>query len=482
MQEDIVYNTLYGEGKILSSRFFRREFYVHFKSGRKVWLKANEIRRLTQAPIDFQEGDWIIHRTYRTGRVLKIIPVDNDFEIWVEFDQFGIKKLRQSIAGLHKTAPPLDPKPTPGPINNHYFKSRRMIEAFRLGIVPHDMIDEFTFGRDAEISQIEKWLVHDKINTHILVGEYGSGKTHILNYAYWKAIRQGYAAAYVEMDPQECPFYQPKKVYAKFIQSLKFQLPFDKQEYGFKSLLQNLLRDGAFHDHAYFKHLLPDANEKAWEWIEARNILTRPEENGGSVDLDYPPLYNYSSAGNIYCYLLSAIGYGIKKTLGLRGLALIFDEAEAISQTNYGYQVQKADSFLKALIRVASNDEALKRPHSAGLEYCLRGISRNIPFLYRSPSSIKLLFAFTPLTILREITKYPDTMSTELSELSPESKRQLFDRIKILYKNAYNYETESDGKSLYKLLLSKSEKTRAFVKGSVEIYDLIRFNQFKSDG
>jgi len=481
MQEDIVFNPLYGEGQILRSRSFKREFYVQFKNGCKVWLKANQIHRLTEEHIDFQAGERISHRTYGIGRVLKIIPVDNDFEITVEFDKFGVKRLRQSIASLHK-ASPAAPIAPPTPPNNHYFKSRRMIEAFRLGIVPHDLINEFTFGRDAEIAQIEKWLAHDKINTHILVGEYGSGKTHILNYAYWKAIRQGYATAYVEMDPQECPFYQPKKVYAKLIQSLKFQLPHDKQEYGFKNLLQKLLRDGAFHDHAYFRHLLPDATEKAWEWIEARNILTRPEENDGEVDLDFPPLYNYSNAGNIYCYLLSAIGYGIKKALGLRGLVLIFDEAEAISQTNYVYQAQKADSFLKALIRVASNDEALKRPHSSGLEYCLKGICGNIPFLYRSPSSIKLLFAFTPLTIVREITQYPDIMSTPLSELSPESKRKLFDCIKLLYKDAYNYETASESQSFYKVLLSKSEKTRAFVKGSVEIFDLMRFHQFRSDG
>lgn len=479
MQEDIVFNKLYGEGKILSSRFFRREFYVHFKSGRKVWLKANEIQRLIQSPIDFQPGDWVLHRTYQTGRVLKITPVDHDLEITVEFTQFGTKRLPQSIAGLHKTAPPKIETTTPPIPDNHSFKSRQMVEAFRLGIVPHDLIDEFTFGRDAEIDQIQKWLAHTKINTHILVGEYGSGKTHILNYAYWKAIRQGYAAAYVEMDPLECPFYQPKKVYAKLIQSLKFQLPFDKQEYGFKNLMQKLLKDSVFRDHAYFKHLMPDAAERAWEWIEARNILIRPEEDEGEFDLNFPPLYNYATAGNIYCYLLSAIGYGIKKFLGLNGLVLIFDEAEAISQANYIYQTQKADSFLKALIRVASNDELLKNPYTSGLEFCHRGICRNIPFLYHSPASIKLLFAFTPLTIVQEITKYPDIISTSLRDLSPESKRQLFDRIKILYRNAYHYETDSIGNSLYKMLLSKSEKTRAFVKGSVEIIDLMRFNQLK---
>ncbi len=70
------------------------------------------------------------------------------------------------------------------PPNIERFKSRRMVEAFRLGIVPYDCVSDFIFGRAEEIQILTDWLDQPDSNAMLTVGEYGTGKTHLLHYAY----------------------------------------------------------------------------------------------------------------------------------------------------------------------------------------------------------------------------------------------------------------------------------------------------------
>jgi len=393
------------------------------------------------------------------------------FELYVEFQDGLARWVRldevQEITGLPSSVPSL---PTLPP--DEAFKSRRMVEAFRLGIVPYDSIEEFTFGREKEIEQLLSWLHSSQESTLLIVGEYGTGKTHLLNYAYWRALDEGFAVASVEMDPNEVPFHKPKRIYSHLVQAFRYRPMKGKQIQDFRDFLKEALAKGAFKNHIYFRCLIgKTSDETLWDWIEARESVARPWNpyNWGYSYL--PNLYDYSTAANIYCYLLSALSWAAKEVLGLKGLLLLFDEAETIGMP-LGYQLVKGYNFLKAIISTAKGETALlKPPNQTELNYCK--YAEAVPFLYKQPSVLKLLFAFTPVV-------ESDLPRIDLPPLPDDALKEVFEHICLLYDGAYNFlEGDLTIDTIFHRVTKHGGRTRMFVKGSVEALDLIRLNPGK---
>ena len=402
------------------------------------------------------------------------------FELRVEFDD-GVTRwvrLDEITESIMPPPVPSSPQPIPPPMSQS-FESRRMIEAFRCGIVPHDCVQDFTFGRDREIQQLMEWLRDPDKSTLLLVGEYGTGKTHLLDYTYWYALHENFAVARVEMDPNEVPFHKPKRVYARLVQTFRFRSIIDGQFKGFRDFLKETLALGAFEDHEYFCHLIGrTSDENLWDWIEAREAGGKP---WGYWEL--PSMYDYSTAANIYCYLLSALGWAARNILGLSGLLLIFDEAEALDMSYY-YQFEKGLNFLKALTRTASDDAQLLEPpykSYAGLDYCGRR-GQHIPFLYRQPSGLKLLFAFTQAgdEIISAFTQAGveiERARIDLQPLSDAALKEVFENICLLYDSAYDFlEEDLTIDRIFKRVTAQGGRTRLFVKVVVEALDLARLN------
>ena len=125
------------------------------------------------------------HQRYGRGRVQK--KRFDGFELYVEFED-GISRWvrRDEIRFLSETSV-LKKDESPKPIlSEEQLEDRRIIEALRLGVVPHDSIEQFTFGRDEEINHIKNWLSNsdDNNGSLILSGGYGAGKTHFLDYIF----------------------------------------------------------------------------------------------------------------------------------------------------------------------------------------------------------------------------------------------------------------------------------------------------------
>jgi len=199
---------------------------------------------------------------------------------WVRFDEV------ESVPPTPPMPPPVTPSP---PSPNEAFKFRRMIEAFRLGIVPHDCIEDFTFGRQAEAEVLRDWLNKQEESTLLVIGEYGTGKTHPLHYAYSYALREGFAVAYIEMDPHEAPFHKPKCVYSRLIRTFRYSSQKTRQEKRFRDLLGEVLAKGFFKDHIYFSNLIGEtSDETLWDWIEALESIVRPYSNDMFVRIEGP--------------------------------------------------------------------------------------------------------------------------------------------------------------------------------------------------
>jgi len=439
-----------------------------------------------------QYGRGVVKQTRHKGFEL-FVTFEDGLTRWVRLDELTETK----ISKTNESPPP------PRVFSDERLKSRRMIEAFRLGIVPYDCVEEFTFGRDKEMKEIMDWLNSADESSLLIVGEYGTGKTHLLHYTLGEALQNGFAIAWVEMDPNEAPFHKPKRVYNHLIKNFKYRDVQSGQMKGFRDLLKRSLAAGAFQDHIYFKHLVEHNDEIFWEWIEGSELIPRPVEwieNYWGYRVNryqfLPGLYDSSTAANIYCYLLSGLGWAATQVLGLQELLLVFDEAETVSMSYYSYQDEKAKNFLKGLIRTANNDKVLLgKPMESGLTYCKIGVGRNVPFLYKRPSGLKLLFAFTSLDWnyeyiwdggYRKIAKIEEMERMpriDLQPVSDDTLKEVFEHICLLYDSSYDFlEEDLTIDKLFRKVNTQSGRTRLFVKGSVEALDLVRLNPEKDLG
>jgi len=427
----LIEHRTYGKGKILRERYGGFELYVEFEDGFRRWVRKDEIRFLSESPI------LVKHK--HTKRVL----------------------------------------------SEKQFKARQIIEALRLGIVPHKYVGEFTFGREEEINNIKNWLNNPDTGSLIVVGEYGVGKTHLLEYIYSTALKDNWAVSMIELDPSEASFHKPRVIYQKIISSFKF-----KQKNGdFRTFLRRIANSSRFYElesHEYLSRIIEKVrngtdHEDVWEWIEGKHTWYQ-----------YPPMYDYSTCANIYCYLLSGIGWAARNILKMKGLLILFDEAENVDSYWYSsYQNNKVWNFLRGLIFMADNDKGLlkevredafyEHPTYKGwwgcytdLQYC--GYNQ-LPFVWRIPCCVKIIFAFAPTWVL-----YREPLNSiaklELEHLDKKILVKIWKSVNELYRAAYNFECVEDFSNFRSGI--PIDKTRRFIKGVIEALDLKRFHSDKT--
>lgn len=418
-----VNHPVYGSGTIRATRYKGLERQVEFADGALRWVRADELNELAS------------------------------------------EEIRTPVAQLAGYSP-------------ERFRARRMIESFRLGIVPYDCIQDFTFGREQETRELADWLVDPAVSTRLVLGEYGAGKTHLLQYAYGQALSAGYAVSRLTIDPDESPFSRPKRIYASITRDFRFPFGSENRLGDFREFLETCFQQGAFQDHVYFKHLMESlGEEELWEWVSAGYHEIRPVNPVVNRRIKkFPALYDYQTAANIYTYLISSLGWAAKTVFGLKGLLLVFDEAESVDSYYHSYQPAFSRNFLSALIRSANNDESLTGdPRRTGLTYCKTGIVARLPFLYRAPSSLKLLFSSTPGYTWDTLPELLNAPSTELQSLDDQALIPVFDQLCEVYDRAFRFTCKGlSFERLAERLPAFGASTRRFVKAGVEALDLAR--------
>lgn len=305
----------------------------------------------------------------------------------------------------------------------------------------------------------------------LLIGDYGMGKTHLVQYIYQKALDQGYAVAKVDADPNEAPFFRPKRIYGSLLHSLQYRDPGSGMIKGSDVFLKTMLERGQFADHIYLKFV--NWHQPAtWHWIKAAERAVRPS---GEDYKELPGLHDHQTAANIYTHLLSTFGWASKRVLGLKGLVLIFDEAESMNILD-GYQLEKGMNFFRAIVNTALNNELLLKPPEQirGLTY--GGHSAHVPFLYRPDSGMKLVFAFTRLWWDHYVPELNDAARMSLEPIGSNALRSVQERIADYYQEAY---TEfrvppMPIDDIIKALSFRNGNTRKFVKTCVEVMDIAR--------
>ncbi|MCS7183381.1 MAG: ATP-binding protein [Thermoanaerobaculum sp.] len=371
-------------------------------------------------------------------------------------------------------------KVPPKPNGTCYRVKRKVIEAFRLGVVPADSVEDFTFGRERELQTLKEWLTDPEARVLQLVGPYGSGKSHLLDYMYWYALKNGFAVARVELDPQEAPLYKPKRIYSRLARSFRFP---QKNRLGdlrdFLTLPPVKLQ---FAHHMYFRALYEYEDSYSanipWEWILGAEGLLRPftwkyrnEYFICQTCSNVPALYETSTALNVYSYLLSSLGWAAKQCVGLHGLVCLFDEAETMAVASHRDQVEKGARTLSALICAAHDGKAPYKFWSNGL---YRGpYTIDVPFLYDTSSGLKLLLAFPERCQSHKLLQLQPCLS--LSQLSESALQCLLGKIIACYREVYAFpDGQLPENLIFHRIYASHRPLRLFVKGAVEALDLLR--------
>lgn len=387
-------------------------------------------------------------------------------------------------------------------------KAHRMIEAFRLGIVPTQDVADFTFGREREINLISSALTslsNGKGGTIIFEGEYGTGKSHLLEYIRSQALKKNFLVSSVELSTEETAPARPKRIYRELIANLRYlsnnQKPITNNhiEAGFRDLMRDAVTQYkepdylGIKEHIFFAPVLKRLSkiddqslksEVFWQWIEAESTKEYAVGTTTKADkfkspyritggLNIPALYDFSTASDFYCYLISGLSY-LSRKLNYNGLVLLLDEVETITFLWNNLLFERGINFLEGMIKVSQNDPTLKHFN----KQMLHNQVRPTPYIYKD-AYILLIMAMTPEPAALRLKQLSHN-DINLNPLKEEHLIACFETLAKYYKIAFPDLSLADStkqKILTNALRYQDNGIRFFLKYTVESLDTIRINR-----
>ncbi|HDD35386.1 MAG TPA: hypothetical protein ENF30_01160 [Candidatus Desulfofervidus auxilii] len=423
-----VKHPILGEGKVVDTRHQGYECLVRFVGGLTIWVKRRQL---------------VFLDTPKTNICRETKPV------------FSLPSLKNLSKG-----------------------GREVIEAFRAGVVPANWIKSWTVGRARELAEIKSWLYDQTSGTIIIKGEYGAGKTHLLEYLYFQAKELNYAVARVSVDPFSHQLAFPKRIYRELLKSLR--VPYKNKTFDFRETLVILAKKDALFDHKIFGPFLKYLKENRvtlsmWHWIEGFDTSFR----------NFGVLYDHTTASNIYCYILSGLSRALAEYFELKGLVLLFDETEVSRIYRYSYEWYRGINFIKGLILVANDEPDLIEERVVKGEEHYKGEQtglvysghRRLPYIYQLPTYLKVAFAVTPDFLLEKMFTEYNIYTIELEPLEPHYLEHFFYRFVELYHQVYGLRlTTKEKREIFSFIKDYAYiTTRMFIKAMVECLDFKRF-------
>ena len=368
-------------------------------------------------------------------------------------------------------------------------KDAAFIENLRLGISPSD-VSKFTFGRDSELSLIDDLINTEPSNPIIIAGDYGSGKSHLLECIKQKYLDRGYAISSFQLDPNECPLHKPRRVYSKIIKMIIAQR--GGKTLGFRELMKEYAtRKFPALENEYLDYVMETCQnnsgltEITLDWIQGE----------GPYGFSNLPLFDDAPSANIYCSILGGIAK-LLKNYGFKGLIIMLDEAEQLHGSWYAqYQFQKGINFFAGLSLSASASPVLdEKPRTnpyppptivgpkSGLPYSARKVIK-----YHEPlsPSFKVIFAFTDLSFLQGVMleRLGKPTTIQLNPLEDKAKEDLLDALYSIYRCAYPDFNYKDVSILIDDLITSnqfSDNVRILNKAFIEALDIIRYRSLST--
>lgn len=455
-------------------------------------------------------GTRVTHREHGEGTVVGVERGGRAAR--VEFKKLGRLEIHVSarelsvVSAPKPAAPPPEAravaaaaKPARGAAAARLRETPQLLEALRLGAVPGGGLDLYTVGRERELAQVDADLTAVRGGAgaaRAILGDYGTGKTHLLEHVAARARAQGFLVGTTALDPVDVPASNPRRVYRALVERLSFPdadlgmglLPLLDRARGNADIKTRFLSDER---HAYLTPALSLWNridettaEPVLDWLGGAAQDYTPELNAryglyGKKAL--PALMDYRPWAHIYAYLLSGLS-AMAHTLGYAGLVVLLDEAEffrVLSTENREFARRLFRSLVAAALPGAALPFAPDAEPRGG-----RGELKELPHRFAGHCPLYVMLAMTPTGPGDELLEglLPRDRVTELTPLGADEYRTLARRVVGLYAERHpalapKVEALSQliGDLMFKGLRDGSFSTpRAAVKFVMELLDMSR--------
>ena len=442
-------------------------------------------------------GETVEHPQFGTGQVVALYR--NGSEWMVRFEN-GLRFRRPRAEFVPDGRFLGEPQPAflvsyqpPPPMSRSQWEARQLIEALRLGIAPAQHVAELTVNLDPERESIIRALNQTHQfggDVRAVVGEYGYGKSHIVELTAQEALERNFLVTTISLDLLELPPHRSFDIYREGMRHLRYP---DTDERGMAPLLEKTadlqrivpqLRDlspaqldplviglAAIADTASTRQ------RKAWmNWLMGGR-RSRSMNKGLPRGVKFPSIYKIGHNARQMAYLLTGVS-ALTRLGNYSGLCVLVDEAESYSLLR-PYQRPKASLFFQAVIYAALRDqqnkiEAAQFPQHRWREY---------PMAYDQGQALFFMF-----TVTRSDNRMPlhdwlrdDQIFYLEPEVAPHELGQFMQHILTYHTQAYAYEAgERQGQirrgaaeHLAQGLRNGRFSMRRVVRIAVELYDLL---------
>lgn len=444
---------------------------------------------------DSNLGDLVEHPQYGPGRIVGIYH--GGAEWLVRFNSgLRFRRPRAEFRGqpdrLTQAAAPA-PIPEIAPMSATQFGARQLLEALRVGVAPAQHIQELTIGLTDERASLSTALNqthHVGGAVRAVLGDYGYGKSHIVELATQEALRRGFLVAATSLDLLELPAHRAFDIYASLMQAVRYP---DVDERGLPYLLNRVYSVARLRDEMQTLSVVPadpllttlaalnnvSSSRKriAWaNWLMGGQrvpVMNRTLPRG----LKLPAIYRTGHNARQIAYLCSGVSV-MARLAGYSGLCLLIDEAESYSLLSAA-QRSKAALFFSAVI-YAALQERQTRIQAGAIPQHHR---RDYPLTYRDRQALFFLF-----TVTRSDNRLPLDAWLEKEQVvelnphhTPQEIGQFLQKTMTYHAQAYGYEPgERQGQirraaAEHLALGMRNDKLsiRGVVRLAVELYDLL---------
>lgn len=324
------------------------------------------------------------------------------------------------------------------------------LEALRLGVVPARGVREYTVAREKELASVQE-LLDQRHGCRVIWGDYGTGKTHLLDAAQQLALEQGFATARLTLDPREQALHHPLRLYRHIAESIRTS---DRTSAGFETLFERLADSP---DHSLwggpqcsrffspYLYALRHGEEDCIGWLrdyvrgdnidsyEVNKVLARMGWPGPRA-LRMP---DFRTFGRMYVHLVGTLASWCADA-GSKGLVLLFDEVErvdALAKNDQAYAFEVLRHYAAVTIEpedLAFDPEELYKGGHA--------VHREIPLRFRDDQPLSTIFALTPLEEIEESfggVTASDRYDLRLASLRRSDLPPLITRIAAIFRQAY---------------------------------------------
>jgi hypothetical protein len=146
--------------------------------------------------------------------------------------------------------------------------ARSIIESLRIGIPPRGHINQFTVGRRSEIAQLKEKLDSGTPGTMLIKANYGSGKSHLLQYLRENALQSGYVISCITLDSKSAiRFNRMDQIIGAIWRNI--EIPSNEGTHGVRPFL-DFICDSMEHSKSQNQKFWNDLTNKGhWDFSEA---------------------------------------------------------------------------------------------------------------------------------------------------------------------------------------------------------------------